>query len=1363
MINTSNKEFEIVLNQGKELLQFYRENPCIALYDLLGVDLAPIQRLLFNDMWFKNYVIGICSRGLGKSVSCNSLAYLKDQGLIYLNEELPKVPSYLNDGEDVTIDFKKSLYTSKGFRNIKKLCLEKNIKGKKLTTTNNFIHEGSNQHPLLTIDNNGEFIYKMSEDFKVNDPICILVGQKIFTDIEIDIDDSYLMGLLLSESMAIDNLGNVSILINNDNVLNFCKIYCLNNNIHYKCYKHKKLLNTYGFIFENFNWFINKYKIQDIDELKSISKIVRTSSKISQINFLKGYFSINNIINNDHLIVCCSTSKKLLREIQIMLLNFGVITKVYKEGKDLYIIEVLSDSIKVFRKEIFGKGSNVIKKYYIDTIKSVEDWVGDCYDFMMDMEEEPNYFANGFINHNTYLLGALATLSSLLFPGHRVGLIGPSFRQCFSNEVGNLNTFWTSDGLKIGQDFFDSIECGKTKIQSLETQNVILNKWENPKRACMSIKTTRGFEISGTVDHKVLILDENLDLKFKELQDITKESNIAIKKGFNYFGNDNSLPEFNFKMNWRHSDCNIPKELTSDLSYFCGLIIGDGCVSFKKSKRLEFINKDKDLINFYIGIVEKYFNVILKIRNKDGIYRLHVTCEKLCTFLIKCGFSYTNALEKKIPTIIKQASKECFKGFLQGLYDSDGCCVISKLPHKNCVVKLSTSSLQLGKEVQAVLLNFGIMSSLLVHRKAENYKLSCGNKISKCATSYKVNITGISDLLKFRDEIGFRAKRKMNTLCSYFDLIIGKCTKSCSIPNSTNIALILAKECKFNNVSDLKTINVMIINFRQNKSISTNRLNILLEIAKKNNILTNEYYKIKKIIDLDLAFVTMKESKFFNGETVDIEVNDENCYFSNGFISHNSRMIFSEVEKIYDQSPLLREAVQKKPTRHTDSCFLKFKAIGGNSGSFIEALPLGVDGSKIRGSRFYTICIDELAQVPSKIVDLVIRPFAATTLSPMENVRQMEQQKRLIDLGIASEDDFEDKKVNKMIVMSSGFYKFNHIWKRMQDHWLMVDKEGENSRYSVWQIPYTDLPDGFLDTANIQESKRIMSIDEFRMEYEAEMISDSEGFFKASLLESCTTNSGHTVELLGKSKSSYILGVDPNQAGSAGCGIVIIKLGEVNRIVKCINLKVDTTQKITTCIQSICSQFKIERIFMDKGGGGKAVCDLLEEGYNDKEPIIDITNIDHINMKGRHILEMVVFTPSWISDANFTTKALLESNSLLFPEAPVGSTKDEAGEIFEDVDKLKSQMRSIVVTQTPSGLLHFDTPKKHQNKDLYSALILLGYGVKFLLKEQEKSLDPILHNAGGLVKGMEPGASWQQHQLGGLSKVSDMAVLNRKK
>ena len=34
------KNMDIVLQQGPELIEFYRNNPCIAAYELLGVDLV---------------------------------------------------------------------------------------------------------------------------------------------------------------------------------------------------------------------------------------------------------------------------------------------------------------------------------------------------------------------------------------------------------------------------------------------------------------------------------------------------------------------------------------------------------------------------------------------------------------------------------------------------------------------------------------------------------------------------------------------------------------------------------------------------------------------------------------------------------------------------------------------------------------------------------------------------------------------------------------------------------------------------------------------------------------------------------------------------------------------------------------------------------------------------------------------------------------------------------------------------------------------------------------------------------------------------------------------------------------------------
>lgn len=479
-----------------------------------------------------------------------------------------------------------------------------------------------------------------------------------------------------------------------------------------------------------------------------------------------------------------------------------------------------------------------------------------------------------------------------------------------------------------------------------------------------------------------------------------------------------------------------------------------------------------------------------------------------------------------------------------------------------------------------------------------------------------------------------------------------------------------------------------------------------------------------------------------------------------------SKMIFAEIEKLYAQSSIFREACDKPPIRGTDSCYVKFKSVGGSAPSYIEAVPLGNDGGKIRGSRFYLIVVDELAQVPSQTLDMVIKPMAATSLAPMERVRRLEQQKKLISLGLATEDDFEKEAVNKMIMTSSGFYKFNHMWTRMQDYWKQIDianSENRDPRYAVWQVPYWDLPPGFLDSNNIESAKRTMSSHEFSMEYEAAMVSDSEGFFKASVIEACTLNSGHNIEPTGDKQAQYVLGVDPNQGGKASTGVVVVKLGNVSRIVNVLELKNNTTQELTTAIQELCDNYNVNRIFMDKLGGGKAICDLLEEGYGGAEPIIDRTNPDHANMKGRHLLEMIQFNPSWISDANFTTKAMLESKDLLFPEQNISSISDMDSIMYESVSVLKSQMLNIIVTQTSTGLLHFDTPTKTQNKDLYSALILAAHGVKMISKEMEDEDTNILYNASGMVRLHSADNTFRP--IGGFSNNSGsaLAILKKRK
>ena len=471
-----------------------------------------------------------------------------------------------------------------------------------------------------------------------------------------------------------------------------------------------------------------------------------------------------------------------------------------------------------------------------------------------------------------------------------------------------------------------------------------------------------------------------------------------------------------------------------------------------------------------------------------------------------------------------------------------------------------------------------------------------------------------------------------------------------------------------------------------------------------------------------------------------------------------SKYIFSEVEKLYTRSSILREACEKRPVRGSDLCYLKFKGTDNSNSSYIEALPLGVDGAKIRGSRFYLIEIDELAQVPPQIIDMVIRPFGAVTLEPMERVRYMERMTRLIEAGLATEDDIIEQAANKMVMTSSGYFKFNHMWNRMRSYWHAMTEEGEKTKYAVHQVPYQMMPKGFLDEENIKEAKRTMSSIEFSMEYEAAMISDSDGFFKASLLELCTMGSDFSIRLTGEYEKEYVLGVDPSQGGSASCGIILIELGKPNKIVYVRGLKKRTTQEMTVAIQKLTDGFNVIAIFMDSQGGGNAIKDLLQEGYNNHMLILDPEDENMKSKKGKRILNMINPAPAWISDANFDTLALLENKDLRFPAVPVSGNNIEE-KLYEEVKLLKSQMLNIIITETARGVRHFDTPRKGQNKDLYSALVLAAYGVRELDRGMGQE-DLVLHQS-GLVRPHRAGATFTRTAGGKAVDYASSAVLTK--
>lgn len=449
-----------------------------------------------------------------------------------------------------------------------------------------------------------------------------------------------------------------------------------------------------------------------------------------------------------------------------------------------------------------------------------------------------------------------------------------------------------------------------------------------------------------------------------------------------------------------------------------------------------------------------------------------------------------------------------------------------------------------------------------------------------------------------------------------------------------------------------------------------------------------------------------------------------------------AKFVFDECTKLWQQSPILQSATERKPTQQSDNCYIRFKAVGGRNASLIQAVPLG-DGTKIRGSRFYTILCDEFPHIPEDIFNMVIRPMAATVKGPMENVRRLKIQKELLSKGLITQDEIDDSKAaNQIIITSSGYFTFNHMYKL---YCAYRDEENNgNEKYAVFRVPYWLLPEGFLDSDSIESSKQQMSSLEFRMEYEAAFIPDTDAFYKASLLESCS-NTSFSTQVAGTPGKTYVLGVDPARTEDS-FAITVVEVSIPAKIVHAVELRRIPFPEMAATIDNLCFVFDVVKIYMDSQGGGLAIKDILAENAqnNAKGPILDPEDEVHQLKAGRHILTMCNPSTEFISTSNFAALRLLEHRDLLFPSIPRNSEPTLAQEeSWETIQTMKAQLQTIALSETQTGKHHFDVPKGEghgkQKKDLYTSFMLAARAI-YDLVWSEQLPESILHHGGVLTE-----------------------------
>jgi stage V sporulation protein R len=187
----------------------------------------------------------------------------------------------------------------------------------------------------------------------------------------------------------------------------------------------------------------------------------------------------------------------------------------------------------------------------------------------------------------------------------------------------------------------------------------------------------------------------------------------------------------------------IPRIVGESLAAFLGYLIGDGHISETK-RVIGLTTGDLEQADRFASLTEELFGITPRKRLDGNRWRILFSSEHVKDFLKHLGLKTgICARTKEIPEAILRSPGPIVAAFLRASFDCDG------YAGKQGVI-LSTSSDSLGKTVQLLLLNFGVLS------RRRPQKDGC----------WHVHVTGNSATI-FGDRVGFGLARKQSALDNY--------------------------------------------------------------------------------------------------------------------------------------------------------------------------------------------------------------------------------------------------------------------------------------------------------------------------------------------------------------------------------------------------------------------------------------------------------------------------------------------------------------------------------------------------------------------------------------------------------------------
>lgn len=203
----------------------------------------------------------------------------------------------------------------------------------------------------------------------------------------------------------------------------------------------------------------------------------------------------------------------------------------------------------------------------------------------------------------------------------------------------------------------------------------------------------------------------------------------------------------------------FPKEVTKELAYIVGIILGDGCLAGDKNNSrgnwtiaVCFDNEK------HCKLYRNYFNAVFGINPKyywtnKGYYDCYIASKALHWFF-QCFFEIKNGIKNDSILIPSRVYKDqnILSHLVEGLFDSDGTVVPSRR-----TVKFASTSKAIVQQLEMIFKEWDIPCHSYVWTKKGGFK-----------PLYSICINSKKGILAFADKVGFQhpaKKEKLKNLC----------------------------------------------------------------------------------------------------------------------------------------------------------------------------------------------------------------------------------------------------------------------------------------------------------------------------------------------------------------------------------------------------------------------------------------------------------------------------------------------------------------------------------------------------------------------------------------------------------------------